>query len=75
VVRRRPLTLIQALLFGLGFANLPVVLGTVLTRGGYGVAGVLRGLAFASLIGLAGTAAFWVISIRGRDISRDPVNG
>lgn len=64
VVKRHSLTLTQALLFGLGFANLPLVLGIVLTRAGYGPAGVLRGVAFASLIGLTGSAAFWVISLR-----------
>jgi len=68
VVKRRPLTFAQALLFGVGFANLPVVLGTILSGGNWSL---LRSHAFASLIGVAGAAAFWVISIRGRDFSRD----
>jgi hypothetical protein len=74
IVRRRRLTFMAALLFGLGFGNLPVVLGTVLI-GSYGPSSLLRGVAFASLIGLTGAAAFWVISIRGRDFSRDPAAG
>jgi hypothetical protein len=47
----------------------------VFTGGGYGLWGALRGAAFASLIGLAGAAAFWGISIRGRDFSHDPAAG
>ena len=65
MVKQRPVTLTQALLFGLGFANLPVVVGTVLA-GGDGAAGAFRGFAFASLIGLTGAAAFWLISLRER---------
>ena len=48
VVKRRRLTLTQAFGFGIAFADVPVLLGTVLTGGGYGPAGVLRGLMFAS---------------------------
>jgi len=75
LAKHRRLTLAQALLIGLGFANSPVVLGTVLTSGGYGAEGALRGLVFASLIGLSGATAFWVISIRGRDLRRDATAG
>jgi hypothetical protein len=63
LVKRRPVTLTQALLFGLGFANLPIVVGTVFA-GSYGVTGALRGSAFASLIGLTGAATFWLMSLR-----------
>ncbi len=63
LVTRRPVPLIQALLFGLAFANLPMVLGTVFA-GTYGVEGALRGVAFASCLGLAGAAAFWLIALR-----------
>lgn len=67
LLKRRQVSLTQALLFGLGFANLPVVFGTVSTGGGYGPEGALRAVAFASLVGLTGAAAFWLISIRGSD--------
>ena len=63
MVKRHLVTLTQALLFGLGFANLPVVVGTVLA-GSYGMTGALRVFAFASLIGLTGAATFWRISLR-----------
>jgi len=71
VVKRRPLSLAVALAFGVGFGNLPIVLGTVLS-GGAGAGGLLRTHLFASLIGVTGAAVFWIISIRGRDFSRDP---
>ncbi len=61
MMTRRPVSVAQALLVGLGFANLPMVLGTVFA-GSYGVEAALRGFAFASLIGLAGATAFWLIS-------------
>jgi hypothetical protein len=73
ILKRRPVTLALALLFGLAFGNLPVMLGTVLA-GGYGVAGALRGLAFASLIGLTGAVGFWlIVVVWGRDVSRGGV--
>lgn len=68
IVRRRPLTFTHALLFGLAFGNLPIVLGALLLGGNWSL---LRTHAFASLIGVTGAAAFWLISIRGRDFSRD----
>lgn len=67
LVKRRTLTVRQVLGFGLGFANLPIAFGTVLTGGGYGPAGLLRGSVFASVIGVLGAAAFWLIVIRGRE--------
>ena len=69
IVKRRRLTFTHALLFGLGFGNLPMVLGTVLLGGNWSL---VRTHAFGSLVGVAGGAAFWLISIRGRDFSRDP---
>lgn len=70
LVKRRTLSVTQVLGFGLVFGNLPVVLGTALTGGGYGPAGLLRGLAFASVIGAIGAAAFWLIAIRPGFASR-----
>ena len=69
IVRRRRLTLTHVLFFGLGFGNLPIVLATLFFGGNWNL---LRTHAFASLIGVFGAAAFWLISIRGRDFSRDP---
>jgi hypothetical protein len=74
ILKRRPITLPLALLFGLAFGNLPVVLGRVLA-GGYGVAGALRGHAFASVIGLTGAAGFWVIAVSRREVIRRGVPG
>ena len=54
---------------------MPSLIGTILTQGGYGLEGVVRGIVFASLIGLTGSAAFWMIAIRGQDSSRDPATG
>jgi hypothetical protein len=69
IVRRRRLTFTHALLFGLAFGNLPMVLGTLFFDGNWNL---LRTHAFGSLTGISGAAAFWLISIRGRDFSRDP---
>ena len=68
LVRRRPMPLTLALCLGLMFSNLPVLY--VMAGGGGG----LRLHAFASVLGLVGSAAFWLIAIRGRDLSRDPVS-
>jgi hypothetical protein len=70
LMRRRPVSLGAALLFGLGFGNLPLVLGTALA-GSYGVAGVMRGVAFSSLLGLSGAAALWAIALRGQTFNRN----
>lgn len=67
IVRRRRVTLTYALFFGLGFGNLPIVLATLFFGGNWNL---LRTHAFASLTGVSGAAAFWLISIRGRDFSR-----
>ena len=68
LAKRGPISLRVALLFGLGFGNLPVLLPMALS--GPGEAG-FRPIIFASMIGAACAAAFWKISIRGRDFSRD----
>ena len=64
LLKRRTVTLPTVFLFGLGFGNLPVVLGTVLS-GGSGPAGLLRAHAFGSLLGVTGAAVFWLVSVRG----------
>jgi hypothetical protein len=53
-----------ALAFGLVVGNLPLVLAALQGGGGF------RLHVFASVLGLVGAAAFWLISIRGHDFSR-----
>ena len=65
---RRRIRLREALLFGFGFGNLPFVVGTALA-GAYGVTGFARGVAFSSLLGLTGAAAFWAIALREQQAS------
>jgi hypothetical protein len=72
VIKRRAVTLKESLRFGLLLANIPVVLMTLATGGGYGLAGFARAVLFASLLGLSGAAVFWAISIRGRFDSSVP---
>ena len=67
LTKRRVVSLRDALLLGVGFGNLPFILGTVL-GGSYGVAGFVRGMAFSSLLGLIGSAVFWAIAIRGQTV-------
>ena len=64
LVKRRPVPLAFALAFGLAVGNLPVVLAALRGGGGF------RLHVFASVLGLVGAAAFWLISIRGHDFSR-----
>ena len=64
VLRRHQLTLVGTLLFGLAFGNLPYVLLALAAGGTYGLSGLVSGLAFSSLLGLTGAAAFWVIAVR-----------
>ena len=71
LAKRRRVSLGEALLFGLGFGNLPFAVGAILA-GTYGLSGVLRAMAFASLLGLAGAAAFWTIALREQNVSRPP---
>jgi len=75
LVKRGYVRFTSALLWGLGFGNFPLVLGTVLTGGGYGLAAFIRGVVFSSLIGLAGAAVFWVISIRPYKLNRATMAG
>ena len=63
LMRRRRVSLGMAVLFGIGFGNLPTLFGT-LTAGTYGVNGLVRVVAFASLVGAMGAAAFWSIALR-----------
>ena len=63
------MTLAATLLLGLGFANLPYGLMAVAAGGTYGVAGLLRGVAFSSLLGLSGATLFWLIALRPRRVS------
>jgi hypothetical protein len=71
LVRRRNLTLAETLLLGLGFGNLPYGLMAIAAGGTYGVEGLLRGVAFSSLLGLSGAALFWLIALRSRRRARD----
>jgi hypothetical protein len=60
VLKRYPLTLWRALLWGVLLGNILTVLGTVLAPG-YGLAGFVRAVLFASFLGLGGATAFWAI--------------
>jgi hypothetical protein len=65
LTRRRQLTLGDALLFGLAFGNLAYLLLAIVTGGRIpGVAVLVRGMAFSTLLGLAGAAAFWALALR-----------
>ena len=74
LTKRKHVSLSEALLYGLGFGNVPMILGAVLA-GTYGVAGFVRGVAFSSLLGLTGAAVFWAIAIRRQPIDSSPVAG
>lgn len=63
IMKRHQLTLGETLVFGLGFGNLPYVLMAA-AWGTHGQAGLLRGVAFASLLGLSGAALFWIMTLR-----------
>jgi hypothetical protein len=72
LLKRRPLTFVGALRFGLGFGILPYVLLGVAAGGKtYGPSGVLRGLLFSSVLGLIGAAVFWLIALRSHRVPRD----
>ena len=68
VMKRRSPSLAETLMFGIGFGILPYVLLAIAAGGTYGVTGLLRGVAFSSLLGLAGAAVFWAIAIRPRPL-------
>ena len=63
LAKRRRIPVLEAIAFGLGFGNLPFLLGALMA-GTYGVAGFIRGVAFSSLLGVAGAAVFWCIALR-----------
>jgi hypothetical protein len=63
LTKRKFISFAEALLWGLGFGNTPMAIGTVLA-GTYGVAGVVRGVAFSSVLSIAGAAMFWAIALR-----------
>jgi len=60
---RRRVPISEALLWGLGLGNVPMVAGTLLA-GTYGVEGFVRGIAFSSVLGVAGASVFWTIALR-----------
>jgi hypothetical protein len=74
LTRRRHVSLREAALYGLLFGNLPIIFGTALA-GAYGIEGFLRGVAFASVLGVAGAAVFWLIAIRPKQIGYTPPHG
>lgn len=74
LTKRKQVSLKEAVLFGLGFGNVPLILGTVLA-GSYGVGGFVRGMAFSSLLGVTGAAAFWSIALRGEKFPGNPEAG
>jgi hypothetical protein len=73
LTKRRPVSFGEAQLWGLGFGNLPMIIGTMLA-GMHRGEGFARGVAFASVLGLAGAAMFWIIALRTR-LDRKPVAG
>ena len=73
MIKRKRVSLSETLMSGLILGNLPFFLLAV-PLGTYGVEGLLRGAAFASMLGLAGAATFWSIVIRGRDFSQEPAS-
>ena len=72
LTKRRRVPLKDALLLGLGFGNLPYVVLTLLAGGTYGLAGLVRGVALSSLLGLAGAAVFWAIALRVGIVATTP---
>lgn len=68
VLKRRAVTLPTALSYGLAFGNVATAINVLSGD----LPGVLRTGIVGSLIGASCAAAFWAISIRGRDFSRDP---
>jgi hypothetical protein len=74
IIRRHQLSLTVTLVFGLGFGNLPYVLMAA-AWGTHGQAGLLRGAAFASLLGLSGAALFWMMTLRPQKSRHDVAGG
>jgi hypothetical protein len=75
LIRRRQLSLRDALLFGLGFGNLPYVLLALAAGGTYGLAGLARGVAFSSLLGLVGSTVFWAMALRRQESNQHQTAG
>src|SRR5262245_56061758 len=67
LTKRKRVSLSQALLYGLGIGNLPMILGTIVL-GAYGIEGFVRGVLFSSVLGMACAAMFWVIALRGQQV-------
>ena len=63
LMKRRRISLQEALLAGLGFGNLPFALGGLMADT-YENVGLIRGLAFSSVLGAACGAVFWWIALR-----------
>jgi hypothetical protein len=70
LMKRRDLSLARTLGLGLVFGNIPYIL-LAIVGGTYGLAGLVRGLLFASLLGAAGAASFWFIAVAGRTAESD----
>lgn len=66
LLKRRGVSLVEALAFGVGLGDFVFAIGEVLI-GRNGVVGIVRGAAFSALIGLSGAAVFWEIALRSRD--------
>jgi hypothetical protein len=65
LTKRRQLSLGDSLLFGLAFGNLTYVLLVVATGWRVsGVASLMQGVAFSSLLGLTSASAFWFLTLR-----------
>ena len=65
LVKRLDVTFRQAILFGILFGNLPVVIGTLLA-GSYGPVGFLRAAVIGTALGISGAVLFWVVALRGQ---------
>jgi hypothetical protein len=63
LMKRRRVRLAHAVVFGLAFGNLPYAIGA-LAGGAYGVTGLIRGVAFSSLLGASCAAVFWFVALR-----------
>jgi hypothetical protein len=66
LAKRRPVSLRESVFWGVGFGNIPMMVGTILT-GSYGVQNFLRGVAFSSVLAVACAAIFWTIALRPRE--------
>lgn len=67
LTRRRQLSFGDSLLFGLTFGNLTYFLLVAATGWRiYSATNLMQGMAFSSLLGLTGAAAFWFLALRRR---------